>query len=292
MYDWDDLKVFVAAARAGSQTGAARRLGIDAATVGRRIARLESALRSTLLIRSAQGLELTASGARLFEIGLNAEAAMAGVAQVGESDVVGGTVRISVAEGFGTAVLAPALPDFHHLRPNLRIELAAHAGFLSPTRREVDMAITLDTPTDPRLFIEPLTDYQLALYAAPGYLARAGAPVSIEDLHRFDLVGYVDDLIFAAALKYLEELDPDLRPTLSSSSIRAQQQIIAAGGGVGVLPCFMGEGLTRVLADQVLLTRRFWISAHRELSNTARLKTLRDWLKRLVIERRAVLSPF
>ena len=103
MYDWDDLKVFVAAARAGSQTAAARRLGIDAATVGRRVARLESALRSTLFVRSAQGLELTASGARLFEIGLNAEAAMAGVAQVGESDVVGGTVRISAAEEIGRA---------------------------------------------------------------------------------------------------------------------------------------------------------------------------------------------
>ncbi|MDR3507509.1 MAG: LysR family transcriptional regulator [Caulobacteraceae bacterium] len=292
MNDWDDLKVFVAAARAGSQTGAARRLGIDAATVGRRIARLESALRSTLFIRSAQGLELTASGARLFQIGLDAEAAMTAAAQIGETDVIGGTVRISASEGFGAAVLAPALPAFHRQRPNLRIELAAHAGFLSPTRREVDMAVTLDTPTDARLSAEPLTDYQLALYAAPDYLARAGAPQAVADLGRFDLVGYIDDLIYAAALKYLEELDPALRPTLSSSSIQAQQQIIAAGGGIGVLPCFMAQGLTRVLPDKVLLTRRFWISTHKELSNTARLKTLRDWMKALVIERRGLLAPF
>ncbi len=292
MNDWDDLKVFVAAARAGSQTAAARRLGIDAATVGRRIARLESSLRTTLFVRSAQGLDLTASGARLFEIGLNAEAAMSQGAQIGETDAVGGTVRISVAEGFGATVLAPALAGLHRQRPNLRIELAAQPGTLSPTRREADMAVTLDTPTDARLFVEPLTDYQLALYGAPDYLSQVGAPASIAELSRYDLVGYIDDLIYASALKYLEELDPTLRPTLSSSSIRAQQQIIAAGGGIGVLPCFMAEGLTRVLADQVLLTRRFWMSAHRELSNTTRLKTLRDWLKSLVVEQRSVLSPF
>ena len=67
MYDWDDLRIFIAAARAGSLGGAAQRLGVDAATVGRRVARLESALKSTLVVRSTTGLQLTAAGAQLLD---------------------------------------------------------------------------------------------------------------------------------------------------------------------------------------------------------------------------------
>ena len=83
---------------------------MDAATVGRRTARLESAVKATLFIRSVSGLQLTAAGARLLELGADVEETMAAAATAGEPDVVGGTVRLSVAEGFGTAILAPALP--------------------------------------------------------------------------------------------------------------------------------------------------------------------------------------
>ncbi len=291
MRNWDDLRYFIVAARAGSLTAAARQLGIDAATVGRRVGRLESELRSTLIVRSRGGLALTAAGARLLEAGIAAESAMIATARVGDADVVGGTVRISAAEGFGTAILAPALPGLRRQRPNLRIELAAHAGFLSPTRREVDMAITLSAPPDRRLVVEPLTDYQLAIYAAPDYLARAGRPAALSDLHRHELVGYVDDMIFASELRYLDELDPSLRTGLASSSIGAQRVIIGAGGGIGMLPCFMAAGLERVLPE-VVINRRFWMSTHRDVSDTARMRALRDWVRQAVEHRARDLRPF
>src|SRR5579864_7227759 len=105
MFDWDDLRVFIAAARAGSLGAAAQQLSIDTATVGRRVARLESAVKSTLLTRSTAGLQLTTTGAQLLEIALDAESAIEAAARVSQPDVVAGTVRLSVAEGFGTAVL-------------------------------------------------------------------------------------------------------------------------------------------------------------------------------------------
>jgi len=289
MFDWDDLRVFLAAARSGSLTSAAQQLGIDAATVGRRTARLESALKSTLFIRSATGLQLTAAGARLLELGLNAEDAMASAAKAGEADVVGGTVRLSVAEGFGTAILAPALPSLQAQRRGLRIELAATAGFLSPTKREVDLAVTLSAPSSSRVVVEPLTDYRLGLYASREYLAELGQPRSLPELERHRLVGYVEDLIYAPELRYLDEVRPGLRPSLSSSSINAQQKIIAAGGGIGILPCFLAGDLVRVLPE-VVLTRRFWISTHREVASTARVRAVRDWLKKLVVEHRSLLA--
>jgi DNA-binding transcriptional LysR family regulator len=108
MFDWDDVRIFIAAARAGSLATAAQRLGIDAATVGRRVARLETALKSTLVVRSASGLLLTAAGAQLLETALDAESAMEAAEQVTRPDLIAGTVRISASEGFGGAVLAPA----------------------------------------------------------------------------------------------------------------------------------------------------------------------------------------
>src|SRR6185295_12068299 len=152
-------------------------------------------------------------------------------------------------------------------------------------------AITLSAPADPRLIVEPLTDYQLALYGAPSYLSRAGRPTSLADLSRHELVGYVDDMIFAPELRYLEELDASLRPQLASSSIRAQRAILEAGGGVGVLACFMADGLERVLPE-ILLTRRFWMSTHRDVAETARMRALRDWMRALVETRAADLRPY
>lgn len=291
VFDWDDVRIFIAAARAGSLGGAATRLGIDAATVGRRVARLETGLKSTLVIRSPSGLQLTAAGAQLLQVGLQAESAMDAAARVAQPDAIAGTVRISASEGFGGAVLAPALSELHATRPGLRIELAASSGFLSPSRREVDMAITLSAPDSARLIVETLTPYQLALYAAPSYLTTHARPERVEDLTGHSIVGYVDDLIYAPELRYLDEVQPGLTPHLASSSIRAQRDIIAGGGGVGVLPCFLADGLERILPE-VLLERRFWLSTHRELHGTARLRAVRAWVKSLSARNSQRLSPY
>ncbi|WP_337187710.1 LysR family transcriptional regulator [Phenylobacterium sp.] len=291
MFDWDDLRIFLAAARAGSLVAAGQRLGMDTATVGRRLARLETALKSTLLARSRVGLQLTAAGAQLFDAALEAESAMVAAGRVTQPDQVAGTVRISTAEGFGTAVLAPALPELARARPGLRIELAAQTTFLSPIRREVDMAITLSAPDAGRLVVEPLTVYQLALYATGDYLERHGAPPNVEALRTHQIVGYVNDLIFAPELRYLDEVSPGLSPTLASSSIQAQRAIIAAHGGIGVLPCFMADGLTRVLPEVMLIERRFWLSTHREVHDTARARAVRRWLMALVERRHRDLRP-
>lgn len=292
VFDWDDIRIFIAAARAGSLGGAATRLGMDAATVGRRVARLEAGLKSTLVIRSTSGLQLTASGAQLLAQGLKAEMAMEDMSGLTRTDTIAGTVRISASEGFGGVILAPALPALRALRPGLSIELAATTGFLSPSRREVDMAITLAAPDSGRLIVEPLTRYQLALFAAPDYLAERGRPANVADLSRFDIVGYVDDLIYAPELRYLEEVRPGLSPDIASSSIRAQRDIIAASGGIGVLPAFLADGLERVLDDEVLLERRFWLSTHRDVHDTARLRAVRGWIRDLCQVTSARLAPF
>lgn len=292
MDNWDDLRFFLAAARAGSLSAAGKALGVDTATVGRRIARLETRLRATLMTRSAGGVETNAAGARLLQAASEAEAAMRATFAEATRDTAGGTVRISAAEGFGTAVIAPALPALRAAKPGLEIELAANPGFLSPATREVDIAITLSPPEDARLQAEPLTDYQLALYASPAFVARHGERKSVADLAGLDIVGYVEDLIYAPELRYLDEIGIARRPALASSSIRAQREMIHAGGGVGVLPCFLSDGLVRLCRKDALLTRRFWLATHRDIADTMRVKAVKAWVRKLAREKRGMLMPY
>jgi DNA-binding transcriptional LysR family regulator len=286
MFNWDDLRVFLAAARRRSYHEAAAHAGLDATTIGRRIARLETALHSTLIVRGPGGLSLTGAGQRLFEAASAIEATTEAIGETVAGDGAWGVVRVSVSEGFGTTLIAPALPLLKERRQHLTVELVANPGFYSPVTREVDLAITLSPPQDVRLTVELLTEYHLGLYAARSYLDKAGTPRTPEELTQHDLIGYIDDLLYANELRYLDEIHPGLRPGVASSSIRAQLEIIAAGGGIGVLPRFLAvksaPELVPVLPRKVRLSRTFWIAARRDVQQTTRVRAVQAWVRDIV----------
>ena len=290
--DWDDLRIFTVAARSGSLAAAGARLGMDPTTVGRRIQRLESVMKATLLTRSGRGLQLTADGARLHAMGARMELALE---ETGETDQrTAGNVRISASEGFGTQILAPALVDLQRRQGGLTVELAANQGFLSPSTREADIAVTLTPSRSGRVFTENLTDYELGLYGARDYLQRAGRPGAVADLPEFAFVGYIDDMIYAPELRYLTEVHPGLRPRLTSSSIRAQLEFVRAGAGLAVLPCFLAAGadnLERLLPAEVRAIRTFWVSTHHDIKGTPRIRAVLAWLAELATALRPVLLP-
>lgn len=294
MYNWDDLRVFLSVARHHSYQSAADALGLDPTTVARRIDRLEATLKCTLLARGPGGQTLTAMGKRLLEAASRVEMANDLVAEHVGTAATAGRVRLSTSEGFGGTILAPAVPALMAKKPTVEIEIVANPGFLSPALREVDIAITLGAPQDKRLVVERLTDYRLGLYASRDYLAENGTPKSVQDLIGQRLVGYIDDLLYANELRYLDEIHPDLKPSVSSSSIHAQMEIVRAGGGIAVLPCFMAEadltGLVRILRQNAI-TRTFWISARRDVQQTARVRRVRDWVRETIAARHALILP-
>ena len=290
MLDWDDLRIFLAAARLGSFSAAAVRLAMDGTTVARRLTRLEAAIHGTLFVRSPQGLLLTPAGHRLLESSTDVERAIE-AASGARSDI--GTVRISASEGFGTEILAPELAALARRRPGLFIELVASSGFLSAATRQADIAVTLSPAASERISVKRLTDYTLGLYASRSYLRACGTPDSVTGLHGQPLVGYIDDLIYAPQLRYLDQISPGLKPTITSSSIRAQAEMIASGAGLGVLPCFLADQnpqLLRVLPDTVSLSRTFWVSVHSDFATSPRLRIVTDWLEGVIARRQQDLA--
>lgn len=295
--DWSDLQVFLAIARAGQITRAGAALGIDPTTTSRRLRRLEVRLGAALFEQTREGQVLTEAGeALMVKVEAMAQAAMTieEPALPGGTGQLTGTLRISASEGFGSWFLAAHVPDFVRAHPALTLDLVANSGFLSLSKREADIAVMLSRPKAGPVIARKLSDYSLRLYASRAYLDHAGLPQAPTDLLKgFSLVGYIPDLLYAPELRYLDELQTGLAPTLRSSSINAQHHLIAAGAGVGVLPCFMGDAdgaLVPVLPER-RITRSFWLVTHKDTHQLARVRAGRDWILSVVQRHRDTLLP-
>ncbi|MGN6390103.1 MAG: LysR family transcriptional regulator [Burkholderiaceae bacterium] len=292
--DWDKFRFFLALARGGRLTSAARRLEVDHTTVSRQIQALEKALGASLFSREADGYALTEAGKRLLPHAEAMEQACLAVEQEapGNREELSGVVRIGATEGFGTAVLAPDLARFAAAHPKLVIDLLAVPKLVNLSRREADIVISLDRPARGSLVVAKLTDYVLRLYASAAYLAGHPPLAARDDLRRHAFVGYVDDLLFSKALHYLDEVCEPERIAWRSTSILAQQQAVIAGAGIAVLPAFLADrepALRQVLPDEIRIVRTFWISMPSEIRHLARMQATWQFVRQAVEARQAVL---
>lgn len=287
MFDWDDMRVFLAVARTRKMAPAAKALGIDPTTLARRIARLERALGANLFEVALGERVLSERGQALLGHAESIESATLAAMEeaTGKSRILSGQVRLSVAEGFGTWVLAPSLAGFHTRHPGIRLDVITASGFLNPSKREADMALMLARPQKGRLSLRRLGDYRLHLYGAPTYVERFGTPCSPAALLRHTLVGYVPDFIFSPELDYLNEVHAGLEAHLRATSINMQHRMIAEGAGIGILPDFIARKdvtLLPLLAHDVEITRSFWLVIHEDLRRLPRIEAVSQWLQNLV----------
>ena len=288
--NWDDLRIFLSVARHGLVSPAAGELGIDPTTVSRRVQRLEQALGQILLERHRTGPRLTAAGQRLAQQAQAIEGATARAE--GDPEDPSALLRVSATEGFGTWFLAHHIGEFARANPSLRVDLVATSGFLSPSRRETDVAILLARPRKGPLVTRKLTDYTLRLYAARCYLDRSAAIDRPEALRGHPLIGYIPDFIYAPELDYLDEIAAGVEPVLRSTSINAQYRLIASGAGVGVLPRFIGDTDTALMPvlPAVTIQRSFWLSIHRDTRRLAHVDRFVAWLVETVRQRGGQLT--
>lgn len=283
---WDDVRIFLAVARSGQILGAAKRLGVNHATVARRLTALENDINTKLLTRRTNGCELTHAGEEFLLSAERMEAEMLSIrSSLGDADVsISGSVRIGAPDGFGVSFLAPRLATLTARYPDLKIQLVPVPRSFSLSRREADIAITVDRPDQGRLVAKKLVDYTLCLYASRSYLAAHPAPRNIDDLPKHRLVGYVDDLVISPSLNYAPEITREWRPAFEISSAIGQVEAVKAGAGIGILHTFIAReypDLVPVLPERTI-HRSYWLAYHESVRTLRRITAVSSFISDLV----------
>jgi len=251
--------------------------------VSRRIDRLEFTLKAKLFERNPRGYELTTVGRRLVEtverIEAEAERLQSDISEGGS--LLRGVVRISAPEGFSNFFFVERLKDLAVSHPNITVELITIQQIMALSRKEADVAVTLDPPKAGPYLSEKVMDYTLHIYAARSYLTGKPTITRKEDLLGHFFIGYVQDMIFSPGLDYLRDVHTGLRASFQSSSIFAQLTATRGGRGLCILPRYIAERfpeLEMVLPDDVELRRGYWLTCHQDLADVPRIRSVMDFI--------------
>lgn len=275
--EWDDLRHFSAFAMAGSLSGAARALGIEHATVARRIAALEARLRLKLVDRRGRRLVLTVEGekiAALAERMAETSRAVERLAQGARSDI-DGEVTISAPPAYAAWVLARRLVPLRRRHPALCLRLLGEAHQASLERREADIAIRLHRPDAGDLTAMRIGTMAFHLYASPGYIATIPEA-------EWTFIGSAGVMAGSLQQAALASAAADQPLALHSDSVDIQAALAAAGGGIAALPDFLAAGrsdLVQVKAREPLVTREIWMAVHTDMKNAAPIRAVWDALR-------------
>jgi DNA-binding transcriptional LysR family regulator len=268
---------------------AARQLGVDDSTVSRRIAQLEYSLGEAVFARDHLGFHLTPRGKELLGYVEEMESGALAVAEAmgGNRRDPSGKVRVATMEGIASLYLSGQFVDLHRRHPALEIELVTSANLVHVNRREADIFLSFFPFEGRGLQVAPVGEFQLHLYASPEYLKARGTPERREALDEHVFCSYVDDLVQLDTVRWLNEAVPNPAVVFHSTSMLAQMFAAVAGGGLVMLPTFARAerfGLVPVLPAEVVVKRVVWLTVHKDLQYTTRIKAtiafLEDALKR------------
>jgi DNA-binding transcriptional LysR family regulator len=286
--DWDKLRIFQAAAQAGSFTHAGEALNMSQSAVSRQVSALEQDLDVPLFHRHARGLILTEQGEELYraasDVLLKLQSVRSRLTESEEKPT--GTLRITTTTGLGSTWLTQRIPEFVDLYPEINISLIFDDEELDLSMRQADVAIRLRQPTQPDLIQRRLFTMHLHLYAAPSYLKRFGTPKNIADLDSHRIVTFgVPVPAYLRDLNWLElagrASDNPRRAVLKINNLFAIRTAVLAGTGIAVLPSYMVESdsnLVKLLADEQVPNFSTYFVYPAELKNSARVHVFRDFL--------------
>jgi DNA-binding transcriptional LysR family regulator len=285
--DWDKLKVFHAAAEAGSFTHAGEHLGLSQSAVSRQVSALEGELGVSLFHRHARGLILTEQGDLLFrtahEVFMKLESARAKLTDSKERP--NGELKVTTTAGIGVNWLTPRLGEFLDLYPDIRITLLVTDEELDLSMREADVAIRLRQPQQPDLIQRKLFSVKFHAYASPEYLKRKGTPRSVEDIDNHPII-----MLGGTVPQHLQNRNwliqvgrdgkPPRVPCLIINNVLGVQRACEEGFGIAMLPDYLIEdsGLVQLFdeADAIQLDAFFLYPE--ELKSVARVQVFRDFL--------------
>jgi DNA-binding transcriptional LysR family regulator len=281
MFDWNDLKYFLAVARHGSTIAAGKALRISQSTVQRRLAELEKKIERKLVSRTAAGYRLTDFGRGLLPYAERIEAMVADFERhVGDMGLDhGGVIRVTCPEPI-VQRMSPLIERFHARHPNLRVEFVMSDRYLDLAKGDADIAFR-SGDTDDELIGRKIADSVWAIYASEGYIAQHGKPMHVEDLSRHPLVCLDESMSGHRVAKWLKEVVPDAKVKARNNSVLGMMYAVKSGVGIGPLPTAIADtepGLVRVLGPIPELARTWRILTHPDLRRTPRIAAFFDFV--------------
>jgi DNA-binding transcriptional LysR family regulator len=282
--NWDDLRYFLAVARSGSVSGAARQLRVNHSTVIRRLAALEARLEARLFDRSRDGYALTGAGedldARLRPVAEQIESLER---QLGGLDaVLKGAIRVTSTDTLVNGPLTPSLAAFRRLHPAIHLQVTINNTFLNLTKREADVAVRPSNTPPENLVGRPVGVIQTAVYASKEYLRRAAkAGLRRTDWSKHTWVALDETLDHLAQARWVAAQAPPERIALRVDSLVGMARAVREGIGVGMLLCLLAEperGLVRLAPPPPELDTQVWVLTHPDLRRVQRIKALTDHL--------------
>lgn len=277
MTDWENLRCFAALARGGTLSAAARLLGVEHATIARRVAALEVEAGLKLIDRRGRRLQLTADGERVARLAERMEesAAALPLIRAASSERLSGEVRISAPPTVAATMLGAPIAAIRAEHPDIDITLVGETRYASLDRREADIAIRMTKPEAGDVVLFPLGQVRFRLFATPDYLATVSPP-------EWRFIGYDEAMDSAPQMVRLREIAGSRRIGLKASTLEFQLAAARAGAGLAYLPDFMARGLNDVESpqgDEPPLVRDVWLAVHSELVRVPVVRAVIDALK-------------
>ena len=286
-FDWDDLKPFLAVARAGSTLGAAKLLGVSQPTVQRRIAVLEKCLGCQLFERYPSGYRLSASGAELRACAEQIEKAVDDFNRQVQlhNGKLSGAIRVTCPEPLASVVEAKIIGAFQGQYPNVSIELLVTDWALDLASGEADIALRVyeNAPHREResaLIQRKIGEVPWAVYASRMYLERYGKPSSTEEFSRHAIIASDGTAFNMRAARWLQNQAPDAVVSARSGGLLGLLTLVKAGAGLVLLPvglCEADPDLVRVLDPSPPVVSSLYLLMHPDLRSTPRFRTFFDF---------------
>ena len=291
--EWDDVRNFLAVARSGSLSGAARTLGTSAATVGRRIAALEKRLGAQLFDRRQTGYALTESGEAIRLKAEEVEEAVLALerAALGRDLRAGGKVRLATAEDIASFVIAPKLTQFRRTYPNIVVEMVASWDVVNLTRRDADIALRTARPTHGDFVVRHVGLWNCAVYVSRSYARARRLDLKRQDLASLpalDVIAWTDDNMFRSN-DWFGKHARGSDVVFTANSRHIQMAACKAGLGAAILPCIAADAdseLIRLAEPEHVRSVDLWLVAHRDLIRTARVRAVMDFIVEIAPKRR------
>jgi DNA-binding transcriptional LysR family regulator len=275
MADWEDIRHFVALAREGTLSAAARTLGVDHATVARRVAALEASTGLKLVDRRARATLLTDDGRRIAAVAAPMEEAAFALSRTAQAAKPGvdGEVTISAPPNFASSVIAPQLVRLRQQHPGIRIKLMGEKRRASLSRREADVALRLSRPVETGLYVRKIGSFGFSLYGAPAYLDKTPP-------HAFAFIGYDASMADSPQEIWLRTIIGEREIVLRTNDLETQIAAARSGLGIAALPHYLGDGDPRLRRHDLPerpVSRDIWLLVHRDLRQVPAVRAVMEF---------------